>query len=176
MLWFSINYWSEVKSQTFKYILLKIVLRMTNLTYDDLKLPTYLNNSVVGNVGGTSLTIVDAINAAQISGLKIFAGGKKGSGKSQLLADLYFNRFGGEGIYEEGRLDFTIDEIFKKINLKKLREGLSSEELIELTEKINYVFVGFDEINRCPEPIQNFILGLMNGVIEYNDEPITLGR
>ena len=149
---------------------------MTNLTYDDLKLPTYLNNSVVGNVGGTSLTIVDAINAAQISGLKIFAGGKKGSGKSQLLADLYFNRFGGEGIYEEGRLDFTIDEIMKRVNLQKLREGVTSEELIELTDRVNYVFVRFDELNRCPEAVQNFILGLMNGMIRHNGKPIKLGR
>jgi MoxR-like ATPase len=150
---------------------------MTNtITYEDLKLPVYLNSRIVGALGGTPLTVTDAINAAQLAKLNVFLAGKKGTGKTQLLRDLYRNRYGGNGAYLEGRADLKADEVYKAVNLKKLREGaLTSEELIELTQKAKYHFVGVDELNRCPEVTQNELLSVMNGEITYNYKPLKLG-
>ena len=69
----------------------------TPLTYSDLKLPSYVNNNIVGVVGGVSLSVTDAIDAAQLAKLNVFLGGKKGSGKTQLLQDMYHNRYGNRG-------------------------------------------------------------------------------
>lgn len=72
-----------------------------SLTYDDLALPVYVNSHVVGVVAGVPLTVTDAINAAQVLKLNVFLAGKKGVGKTQLMRDLYLNRYGGQGILLE---------------------------------------------------------------------------
>ena len=146
------------------------------LTYEDLKLPVYLNSRAVGAVGGVSLTVTDAINAAQLVKNNVFLAGKKGVGKTQLLRDLFLNRYGGKGMHIEGRPDLKADELYKIVNLEKLRKGaLTSEELFELTQSVNYHFLGVDELNRCPEITQNQLLSIMNGYILHNGKPVKLG-
>ncbi len=151
---------------------------MTAITYDELKLPVYLNSHPVGAVGGTTLTIVDAINAAQLMGRNVFLAGKKGMGKSQILRDIYRNRFGGKGVMQEGRPDLRVDEIYKAVNLQKLlsKQAVNTAELEELLGAVDWHFVGIDELNRAPEITQNQLLGMINGEIIHRSIPIRLGK
>jgi MoxR-like ATPase len=149
---------------------------MSTLTYDDLKFPVYVNSRIVGTVGGVPLTVSDAVNAVQLAQLNVFLAGKKGTGKTQLMRDLYLNRYGKKGDLIEGRPDLKADEIYKRVNLKKLREATSSDELIELAESTQFPFLGVDELNRCPEVTQNELLTIMNGETLYKGKPITLGK
>lgn len=148
---------------------------MATVSYEDLRFPVYLNSRGIGTVGGTPLTVSDAINAAQISKLNVFLAGKKGVGKTQLLRDIYMNRYGGKGTNFEGRPDLKPDEVFKLINLEKLREAKSTSEVVELAQAINYHFIGVDELNRCPEITQNQLLSLMNGYVLHQGKPVKLG-
>ncbi len=145
------------------------------LTYEDLQFPVYVNSHIVGTVGGVALTVSDAINAAQLVKNNVFVGGKKGTGKTQLLFDLYRNRYGKKGKVFEGRPDLKADEIYKSINLKKLRTGLSSEEVVELAQSVHFPFVGADEINRAPEVSQNELLSIMNGYTLHKGDRVNLG-
>lgn len=151
---------------------------MTAITYQDLELPVYLNSHPVGAVGGTSLTIVDAINAAQIMGRNVFLAGKKGVGKSQLLRDIYRTRYGAKGVMQEGRPDLRVDEIYKAVNLQKLlsKQAVNTAELEELLGAVDWHFVGIDELNRAPEITQNQLLGMMNGEIIHKSTPYKLGK
>ncbi len=146
------------------------------LTYDELAFPVYVNSHSVGAVGGVNLTVSDAINAAQLVRNNVFLGGKKGTGKTQLLTDMYCHRYGQKGKLLEGRPDLKADEIYKTFNLQKLREGaLTSDELIELTQSIHLPYIGVDEINRAPEVSQNELLSIMNGYILHKGEKKVLG-
>jgi MoxR-like ATPase len=151
---------------------------MTAISYADLQLPVYLNSHSVGAVGGTDLTIVDAINAAQIMGRNVFLAGKKGMGKSQILRDIYRNRYGAKGVMQEGRPDLRVDEIYKAVNLQKLlsKQAVNTAELEELLGAVDWHFVGIDELNRAPEITQNQLLGMMNGEIIHKSTPYKLGK
>lgn len=151
---------------------------MSKLTYEDLQLPHFRNSRIVGSVGGTPITLLDAINAALLTKNNVFVAGKKGVGKTQLLFDMYNSRFGGKGVIVEGRPDLKADELFKSIDLTRLREGKNSEEVMQLAQAVKYRFFGADELNRCPEITQNELLSIMNGYIDYwnnvkNGYPIT---
>ncbi len=145
------------------------------LTYEDLQFPVYLNSHAVGTIGGIALTVSDAINAAQLVKNNVFVGGKKGTGKTQLLFDLYRNRYGKKGKVFEGRPDLKAEEIYKNINLEKLRTGLTSDEVVELAQSVHFPFVGADEINRAPEVSQNELLSVMNGYILHHGDRVNLG-
>ena len=105
---------------------------MSHLTYEDLQLPHFRNSRIVGTVGGTAITLLDAINAALLTKNNVFVVGKKGGGKTQVLFDMYTSRFGGRGVIVEGRPDLKADELFKTIDLTKLREGKTSDEVYSL--------------------------------------------
>lgn len=151
------------------------------ITYEDLRLPNYLNGRIVGTVGGTLLTITDAIDAALLAKNNVFVGGKRGSGKSQLLFDIRDSRYGGKGMVVEGRADLKADEVFKHTNMRKLHDALrdgtieSSQEIIELAQAVGYRFFGVDEINRLPEVTQNELLSPMNGYVLHQGNPVPLG-
>lgn len=147
-----------------------------NLTYQDLELPHFVNSRQVGVIGQTPLSVVDVVNAAQLAKLNLFVAGKKGSGKTQLLFDVRDSRFGGRGLVVEGRPDLKTDQLFKMMNLKKLREGATSDEIIELANSVTYRFFGADEINRAPEVTQNEYLSIMNGYLLHKGDPIPLGN
>jgi MoxR-like ATPase len=151
---------------------------MTAISYADLQLPVYLNSHAIGAVGGTTLTIVDAINAAQVMGRNVFLAGKKGMGKSQILRDIYRSRYGAKGVMQEGRPDLRVDEIYKAVNLQKLlsKQAVRTDELEELLGAVDWHFVGIDELNRAPEITQNQLLGMMNGEIIHKSTPYKLGK
>jgi hypothetical protein len=151
---------------------------MTAITYEDLKFPVYLNSREIGSVAGVPLTVCDAINAAQLAKLNVFLAGKKGCGKTQLLRDMCNNRFGGNGVNLEGRVDMKIDEVYKQVNLKKIfdKTAHNEKELVELAKTAGHHFIGVDELNRCPEVVQNELLSAMNGYIMYDGKPYQLGN
>ncbi len=146
------------------------------LTYQDLELPYFVNSRRVGVIGRTPLTVVDATSAAQLAKLNVFLAGRKGCGKSQLLRDVRDSRFGSRGLIVEGRPDLKTDQLFKIMNLKILREGATTDEIVELAQSVQYRFFGADEINRSPEVVQNEFLSIMNGEILHKGNPIPLGN
>lgn len=149
---------------------------MTSLTYDDLKLPYFLNSRTVGSVGGITVTVSDAIKAALIAKNNVFVAGKKGTGKTQLLFDVCDGLFGGKGVMLEGRTDLKAREVYEKIEIPNIAEGgFSSEDVVKLAQNVKYRFLGADELNRCPEPTQNELLSVMNGYILHKGVPVQLG-
>lgn len=148
---------------------------MEPLTYQELQPPTYLNNKIIGSVGGTPLTIVDAIIANHLMKGNTFLAGKKGSGKTQLLRDIERHWYSGQAISLEGRADLKADEVLKRVNLQKLRTAATSDEILELAANWRYHCLTVDELNRCPEVTQNELLSMMNGYFLHQGQPVILG-
>ena len=147
------------------------------LSYTDLTLPTYKNTRIIGAIGSTPLTVTDVINANLLARNNVFLAGKKGTGKTQVVRDLYRHRYGGRGMMIEGRPDLKVSELYTHANLQKLREGTarSSEEIIELAQAVDWPFIGVDELNRAPEITQNELLSILNGYLLHQGRPIPLG-
>lgn len=143
--------------------------------YNDLRFPYFVNNKEIGVIGNTQLTVSDAINGAQLVRNNVFVAGKKGIGKTQLLFDVE-SRYGDHGYVIEGRPDLKTREIFERVNLGKLREAKTTDEIYELSKSIDTRFLGIDELTRCPEITQNELLSLMNGYILFKGKQIQLGN
>lgn len=150
----------------------------TDLSYTELQFPIYRNSKVIGTIGSIPITISDAIMANLLVGNKVFLGGKKGIGKTQLLFDVRNNWYGGKGVILQGSEKLSVDDVYKRINLEKLRSGATSSEIFELASTVDLPFIGVDELNRCPEIIQNQLLSLMNGYLldEHTGREIILGK
>ena len=146
------------------------------LTYAELSFPVFCNTREIGTVSGTSLTVEDAIRAALSRRLNIFLIGNRGTGKTQAASDIYHNFFGGTGLFAEGRPDFKLDELYTKINLDKLRSAGSTDEIIELTDRVKERLFFIDEINRCPEITQNQFFSLANGYLLHKGKRYDLGN
>ena len=149
---------------------------MTTLTYEDLKFPVYVNTRVIGSVGGTQLTVEDAIRAALVSRSNMLLVGSRGTGKTQAAKDILYNFFNGNGLDAEGRPDFKLDELFTRVRLDKLKDAASSEDIIELTSRLTYPVFFIDELNRCPEITQNQFFSLANGELKHKGRPYPLGN
>ena len=76
---------------------------MTNLTYEELKLPNYVNSSAAVTlkvkdgevVKDLPLTLCDVVVAAELAGLNILFVSDTGRGKTQLVSDVVWSHFGG---------------------------------------------------------------------------------
>lgn len=148
----------------------------TALTYNDLAFPIFRNSRLIGSVGGTMLNVEDALRAALVTRSNVFPVGDPGTGKTQAASDILYNFFGGKGLFMEGRADFKVDELFTRVNLSRIKEARSSEEIIELTQNLNYHFFFCDELNRCPEITQNEFFSLANGYILFKGKRYDLGN
>ena len=146
------------------------------LTYEDLKFPVYVNTRVIGSVGGTLLTVEDAVRAALVSRSNMLLVGSRGTGKTQAAKDILYNFFGGNGLDAEGRPDFKLDELFTRVRLDKLKDAATSDDIIELTSKLTYPVFFIDELNRCPEITQNQFFSLANGELKHKGKPYPLGN
>ncbi len=146
-----------------------------DMPYDKWRFPIYLNSHTVGNVGGTDITVCDVINAQQSLGNNIFLLAKKGAGKTQALIDNLRNRYNGKGIVFEGTKDFSVDDILKTTNLDKLRTAETTEEVVQLAERVKHHFIGVDEITRFPEVVQTEVLRIMNGYVMHKGAPVYFG-
>src|SRR3989344_1869810 len=144
---------------------------MTTLTYEDLKLPVYLNTRPLL----ANLTVTDAAIAAVLGKLGLLAVGDTGCGKSQLGQDIFDHYFGGnvaqggQGIKIKAHPEIDIyNEIFTQLN-----RGTASREL---TQNIHALLYYVDELNRAPPVSQNQFFGLGDGLMDYKGSSIPLGH
>ena len=74
-----------------------------------------------------------------------------------------------------GRNDMDTRELFQQINLEKLRNGVSSQELKELTDKINYKLFVVDELPNSVPAVRAQLFNLFDGFIEINGKTYPIG-
>src|SRR3989344_7603669 len=117
---------------------------MTELTYQELELPNYINNRQVF----ANLTVSDAAKAAVLAPLNLLLVGNKGTGKSQLATDIYDNYFGGnkaengQGVLVRAHPEIDIyNEIFSRLNVHEAQR--------ERTDNIDAMIYFVDELNRA---------------------------
>src|SRR3989344_4307812 len=144
---------------------------MSKLTYEDLKLPNYVNSREVFS----GLNVSDLARASVLSGLNLLLVGDTGTGKSQLASDIYMHWFngnkgeGGNGIFVRMHPDVDIyNEIFTALDIDRAQRVLtgSSEALIYYC----------DETNRAPPIAQNQLFGIGDGRMDYHGKGISLGK
>lgn len=144
---------------------------MSTLTYDDLKLPNYINNQPFF----ANLTVSDGIVATVPAGLSLLLAGDTGCGKTQAASDIYFHLFGGniadggQGILIRAHPEVDIyNEIFTQINVPAGRR--------ELTDNIKALIYRVEELNRAPPVSQNQCFGIGDGDMDHKGKSISLGR
>jgi len=136
----------------------------------------YSNSTPIGVIGGIEITVTDVVVASLIARENMLFVGRPGWGKSQLMEDIMDGVFNQRAVYFRGRHDLDIKEVFERINLHKLRDAKTDEEVKELTENVREVCFVIDEINRAPPLIQNTFYGLMDGYISFKGKKYKLGR
>ncbi len=149
------------------------------MSYEDLRdirFRNYRNTTEVINVGGVSLTTEDVLKAALISRLNVYLIGETGGGKTQIENDV-LALFGNKGFFEQGRNDLEIREMFTRLNLGKIRSGeaKNTEEIKELTAKVNHPVFIVDELTRCIPAVQNQFFNLFDGFITIDGVRYPLG-
>ena len=163
---------------------------MARLTYDDLKFPNYTNTSTAvrfsARIGDETKTIelalADVVYAAELAGLNMLFIADTGRGKTQLISDIAWSHFGGDGgdsgnaNWADGRPSFEIEDLFvrSKVDLAK---GYDSDTARQLKgERIKRVCLCVDELNRAPKPKQNEFFDLADGKYTFNGTRHRLGR
>lgn len=143
---------------------------MSALTYDDLKLPNYINCRTFF----ANLTASDAMIASVLAGLSSLLVGDTGCGKTQYASDIQHHYFGGsvadggKGILIRANPEIDIyNEIFTQINV-----GAGCREL---TSNIRALLYRVEELNRAPVVAQNQFFGLGDGDMDHKGKAISLG-
>lgn len=140
-----------------------------------MKQRTYKNSTELMNLHGQSVYMPDMVEACLRGRLNLFLQGDTGSGKTQLMRDA-MAEFGDKGLFILGRNDMDTRELFQQVNLEKLRTGKSSAEIRELTDKINYHFIGVDELPNCVPAVRAQLFNLFDGFIEINGKAYPIGN
>src|SRR3989338_11395407 len=122
---------------------------MTNLTYEDLKLPNYVNSSTAVTlkvkdgkvVKDLPLTLCDVVAAAELAGLSMLFVSDTGRGKTQLVSDIVWHHFGGDdengsANWADGRPGFEIQELFERTKIDKKADVYDSDEATQLKQEI----------------------------------------
>ncbi len=135
----------------------------------------YKNSTELMNLHGKPFYMNDFVDACLYGRLNLFLQGDTGSGKTQLAKDA-MNYFGNKSMFILGRNDMDTRELFQQINLDKLRTGSSSEELKQLTDKINYNFFVVDELPNCVPAVRAQLFNLFDGFIEINGKAYPIGN
>ncbi len=135
----------------------------------------YKNSTELMNLHGISYKMSDFVDACLYGRLNLFLQGDTGSGKTQLAKDA-MNYFGDKSMFILGRNDMDTRELFQQINLEKLRTANSSEELKQLTDKVNYNFFVVDELPNCVPAVRAQLFNLFDGFIEINGKPYSIGK
>ena len=136
----------------------------------------YTNYNPIGFIGGVEITVADVVVASLIARENMIFIGRPGWGKSQLIEDIMDGIFNQRAVYFRGRHDLDIKEVFERINLHKLRDAKTDDDVKELTGNVKEVCFVIDEINRAPPLIQNTFYGLMDGYISFKGKKYELGR
>ncbi|GEM_PF-1745767 len=98
------------------------------LKYEDLKLPYYRNTTSLGILGGENIILQDLVAAGLFAGLNFFFRGKKSTGKTQLMRDVFNSYFGGSenGLWENGRPDFKPKDLFESLNISLAKGSIEN--------------------------------------------------
>ena len=133
----------------------------------------YRNSNEVASLGGVPIYMNDVVDACLIGRLNLFLQGDTGSGKTQLAKDAmsYFPN----SLFILGRNDMDTRELFQQVNLEKLRTAKSSEELKEVTSKVNTNLIVVDELPNCVPAVRAQLFNLFDGYIEINGVPYPIG-
>jgi hypothetical protein len=139
---------------------------------------TYRNSTEVCQLNGQPIYLEDVTKACLIGGLNLFLQGDTGSGKTQLARDVmdYFP----DSMFILGRNDMDTRELFQQINpefLKSFKKGNidSGMKYKKLTDKINYNFIGVDELPNCVPSVRAQLFNLFDGFIEIDGKAYPLG-
>ena len=140
---------------------------------------TYINTTELANLNGIPIYMHDMIDAALRGRLNTFLQGDTGSGKTQLVRDV-MQYFGDKSLFILGRNDMDTRELFQQVNpefLKALREARSTPNVKfkELTDRINYHFIGVDELPNCVPAVRAQLFNLFDGFIEIDGKAYPIG-
>jgi hypothetical protein len=135
----------------------------------------YKNSTEIAQVSGVPIYMNDVVDACLMGRLNLFLQGDTGSGKTQLAADA-MSYFPGKSLFVLGRNDMDVRELFQQINLDKMRSAKSSQELKELTDKINYNLTVVDELPNCVPAVRAQLFNLFDGYIELNGQKYDIGN
>ena len=135
----------------------------------------YQNSTELMNLAGTPFYMTDFVDACLYGRLNLFLHGDTGSGKTQLAKDA-MAYFPDKSMFILGRNDMDTRELFQQINLEKLRTGISSQELKELTDKIKTNLFVVDEMPNCVPAVRAQLFNLFDGFIELNGETYLIGK
>ncbi len=165
---------------------------MTNLTYDDIKFPNYVNSSTAvtlkvrdgDNIKDLPLTLCDVVAAAEIAGLNMLFVSDTGRGKSQLVSDIALHHFGGYNSDESGSANWTqaranseVEDLFLRTRIDKDAGVYDSDDATQLKEeRVSRPLNVVDEINRAPRVKQNDFFDLAEGRYASRGKSRVLGR
>ncbi|MEK6829255.1 MAG: AAA family ATPase [Nanoarchaeota archaeon] len=135
----------------------------------------YKNSTEVANIGGASIYMNDLADACLYGRLNLFLQGDTGSGKTQLARDT-MGYFPGKSLFVLGRNDMDTRELFQQINLEKLKTAKSSEDLKEVTSKVNTNLIVVDELPNCVPAVRAQLFNLFDGYIEVNGVAYPIGN
>src|SRR3989338_1669963 len=101
--------------------------------------------------------------------------GDRGTGKTQLVRDIYNFYFRGnkaeegEGIFIRAHPEIDVyNEIFTELDIERAKR--------KLTGNIDALIYVVDELNRAPTVAQNQFFGIGDGIMDYQGRSILLGR
>ncbi len=134
----------------------------------------YQNSTELMDLGGKPFYMNDFVDACLYGRLNLFLQGDTGSGKTQLAKDA-MDYFPDKSMFILGRNDMDTRELFQQINLEKLRSGVSSQELKELTDKVNYKLFVVDELPNSVPAVRAQLFNLFDGFIEINGKTYSIG-
>ena len=160
------------------------------LTYEELKLPNYVNSSpavTLRTLAGDGektiyLSLTDVIFAAEIAGLNMLLISDTGRGKTQLLSDIANRHFGGtadEGgaNITRGRSEFEIKNLLEHTTVDLANGKYDSKAMTKVdVGRTGRLLFGVDEINRAPKPRQNDFFDFAEGSYNFEGQDIALGR
>lgn len=144
-----------------------------------MNLPTYKNSTELANLSGVSLTLADFADASLRGKLNTFYLGNTGDGKTQIVKDVS-RLFGDHQLFLLGRNDMDTRELFQHVNPEFLR-ALRGEKVDnatsfkELSEKVQYHFIGVDELPNCVPAVRAQLFNIFDGFIEIDGRAYPLG-
>lgn len=138
-------------------------------------LSTYKNSTPVIRINGYEMKVDDIVLASLVGGLNLLLVSERGEGKTQILYDVLYGVFGGNGTYIRTSPDMEIKDVYTALNLEKLKNAKSSEDVIEVTKMAQKPFAAIDELNRAPPIVQNQLLNVLDGYIEVRGAKYHLG-
>ncbi len=142
----------------------------------NMRLKTYKNSTPVITINGYPMKVEDIVLASVIGGLNLLLVSERGEGKTQILYDVLYGIFGGNGTYIRASPDMDIKDIYTVLNLEKLKEmSGTTEDLIQITQSARHPFTAIDELNRAPPIVQNQLLNVLDGYFEHKGKRYPLG-